>query len=74
MRRYPPEDAHGTGHFHNPVIIRKSSEPFRLLLGYLQPMELNGQLLAQTYQHLDCDIPLNKYPIHSGVDGVSKLK
>ena len=26
----------------------------------------NGQLLAQTYGHLDCDIPLNKYPIRLG--------
>ena len=26
----------------------------------------NGQLLVQTYQHLDCDISLNKYPMCSG--------
>ena len=26
----------------------------------------NGQLLAQTYEHLDCDIPLNKYPMRLG--------
>ena len=26
----------------------------------------NGQLLVQTYQHLDCDIPLNKYPMCLG--------
>ena len=26
----------------------------------------NGQLLAQTYEHLDCDIPLNKYSMHLG--------
>ena len=29
MRRYPPEDAHGAGHYYDLVIIRKSSEPFR---------------------------------------------
>ena len=63
MRRYLPEDAHGAGHYYYLVIIRKPSEPFRLLLGYLQPI---GQLLPQTYQHLDFDIPLNKYPMRLG--------
>ena len=38
MRRYLPEDAHGAGHYYYLVMIRKSSEPFCLLLGYLQPM------------------------------------
>ena len=64
MRRYPPEDAHGAGHYYCLIIIRKSSEPFRSLLGYLQPMA--NYWLAQTYQHVDCDIPLNKYPVRSG--------
>ena len=33
MCRYPPKDAHGTGHYYYYlVIIRKSSKPFRLLL------------------------------------------
>ena len=39
MRRYPPEDAHGAGHYYYLVIIRKPSEPFRLLLGCLQPIQ-----------------------------------
>ena len=38
MRRYLPEDAHGAGHNYYLVIIMKSSEPLRSLLGYLQPM------------------------------------
>ena len=59
---YPPEDAHGAGHYYHFVIIRKSSEPFRLLLGYLQPM---ANYWRKTYQHLDYDIPLNKYPMRS---------
>ena len=63
MRRYLPEDAHGTSHYHYLVIIRKSSEPFRLLI---RLFAANGQLLAQTYEHLDCDIPLNKYPMRLG--------
>ena len=63
MCRYPPEDVHGAGHYHYLVIIRKSSEPFRLLI---RLFAANGQLLAQTYEHLDCDIPLNKYPMHLG--------
>ena len=63
MRQYPPEDAHGVGHYYYLVIIRKSSEPFRFLI---RLFAANGQLLAQTYEHLDCDIPLNKYPMHLG--------
>ena len=38
MRWYLPEDAHGAGHYYYLVIIRKSSELFHLLLGYLQPI------------------------------------
>ena len=35
MLRYPPEYTHGAGHYYYYlVIIRISSEPFRLLLGY----------------------------------------
>ena len=56
MRRYPPEDAHGAGHLpcHYQEIIRTISPLIWLFAA-------NGQLLAQTYEHLDCDIPLNKY-------------
>ena len=59
MRPYPPEDAHGAGPCHYQEIIRTIS----LLIRLFAP---NGQLLAQTYEHLDCDIPLNKYPMRLG--------
>ena len=38
MRRYQPEDAHGAGYYYYLVITRKLSKPFRLQVGYLQPM------------------------------------
>ena len=44
---------------HYQEIIRTISPLIRLFAA-------NGQLLAQTYEHLDCDIPLNKYPIRLG--------
>ena len=64
MRRYPPEDAHGAGHYYYFVIhIRKSSEPFCLLLGYLQQMakywRKPNQLLRLRYSP-------NKYPMRLG--------
>ena len=62
MLQFPLEDAHGAGHYYYLVIIRNSSEQFRFQLGFAA----NGQLLAQTYRHLDCDTLLDKYPIHLG--------
>ena len=44
---------------HYQEIIRTISPLIRLFAA-------NGQLLAQTYGHSDCDIPLNKYPIRLG--------
>ena len=44
---------------HYQEIIRTISPLIRLYAA-------NGQLLAQTYKHLDCDIPLNKYPMRLG--------
>ena len=44
---------------HCQEIIRAISLLIRLFAA-------NGQLLAQTYEHLDCDIPLNKYLMRVG--------
>ena len=44
---------------HYQEIIRTISLLIRLFAA-------NGQLLAQTYEHLDYDIPLNKYPTRLG--------
>ena len=63
MRRYPPENAHGTGHYYYLVIIQ---EIIRTISPLIRLFAANGQLLAQTHQHLDCDIPLNKYPMRLG--------
>ena len=64
MCHYRLEDTHGACHYHHLVIIRKLSETFHFSLGNL--FTANGQLQVQTYQHLDCDMLLNKYPIHLG--------
>ena len=36
-------------------------------LPFIRLFAANGQLLVQMYQHMipDCNIPLNKYPMHS---------
>ena len=39
---YPPEDAHDARHYYYLVIIRKSSEPFRFLLGYFSLITFSG--------------------------------
>ena len=41
-------------------------EIIRTILPFIRLSAANGQLLTQTYQHLDCDIPLNKYPMRLG--------
>ena len=69
MRQCPPEDKTLMAQAINIiidyflVIIRKSSEPFRFLL-YLQPLANYWRKPISTL--IDCDIPLNKYPMRSG--------
>ena len=41
-------------------------EIIRTISPFIRLFAANGQLLEQTYQHLDCSIHLNKYPMRSG--------
>ena len=72
MRLYSPEDTHGAGHYYYLVIIRKSSEHFTPPV--TRQFGANGQLLAQTYEHLYCDIPINEYPTYAWVDRTDRAK
>ena len=63
MHRYLLEDDHGTSHYYLPCHYQQI---IRTILPFTRLFAANGQLLAQTYQPLDCDISLNKYPMRSG--------
>ena len=63
MRRYPAQRRS----WHRPLLLPcHYQEIIRTISLLIRLFAANGQLLAQTYEHLDCDIPLNKYPMHLG--------
>ena len=52
--------------WHRLLLLCHYQEIIRTISPFTRLFAANGQLLAQTYQHLDCDISLNKYPMRSG--------
>ena len=48
------------------IITLSYQEIIRTISLLISLFAANGQLLAQTYEHLDCGIPPNKYPMRLG--------
>ena len=62
MRRYLPKASHGAGPLSLPCYYQQI---IRTILPFIWLFAANGQLLVRAYQHLDCNIPIYKYPMHS---------